>query len=52
MPLPFEVPFEQVEAILDAFIDEVFGELQSDFLTMPRGEGFLDYPIFERATRR
>jgi len=48
MPFPFEVPFEQVEANLDAFIDAVFGALQSDFLTIPKGEGFIDYPVFEQ----
>ena len=48
MPFPFEVPFEQVEANLDAFVDEVFGALQSDFLTLPKGEGFIDYPVFEQ----
>lgn len=48
MPFPFEVPFEQVEANLDAFVDAVFGALQSVFLTLPKGEGFIDYPMFEQ----
>lgn len=49
MPFPFEVPFAAVEADLDAFVDEVFGDLQSEFLALPRGEGFVDYPAFEQA---
>lgn len=48
MPFPFEVPFEQVEADLDTCVDAVFGALQSDFLTIPKGEGFIDYPVFEQ----
>ncbi|MGC9194565.1 MAG: hypothetical protein ACP5IL_03820 [Syntrophobacteraceae bacterium] len=48
MPFPFEVPFEQIEADLDAFVDEVFGALQSEFLTLPKGNGFVDYPVFEQ----
>ncbi|MGD0639238.1 MAG: hypothetical protein ABSC22_00700 [Roseiarcus sp.] len=48
MSFPFEVPFEQVEADLDTYVDEVFGALQSSFLTLPKGEGFIDYPIFEQ----
>lgn len=48
MPFPFEVSFEAVEADLDTFVDAVFGSLHSDFLTMPKGEGFVEYPVFER----
>lgn len=48
MPFPFEVPFEEVQADLDTYVDTVFGALQSEFLTLPRGEGFLDYPVFEQ----
>jgi hypothetical protein len=58
MPFPFEVAFEQVRANLDGFVDEVFGALQSEFLTLPRGRGFVEYDVFEhgyellkRATR-
>lgn len=48
MPFPFEVPFDQVEADPDTFVDEVFATLSSDFLTMPRGKGFVEYPVFEQ----
>jgi len=43
MPFHFEVPFAQVAANLDAYVDEVFGALQSEFLNLPKGEGFVDY---------
>jgi hypothetical protein len=49
MPLRFEADFSDPGKIdFEPFIDEVFGELKSTFLTMPRGDGFLDYPTFER----
>ncbi|MBC6406548.1 MAG: hypothetical protein GDA41_12705 [Rhodospirillales bacterium] len=48
MPFPFEAPFEAVEADLDNYVDAVFGALRSEFLTLPRGDGFIDYPVFER----
>lgn len=48
MPFPFEVPFEQVQANLDTYVDGVFGALQSEFLTMPKGQGFIEYPVFEQ----
>jgi hypothetical protein len=48
MPYPFEVPFEEVQANLDHFVDQVFGALQSDFLTMPKSAGFIEYSVFEQ----
>jgi len=48
MPYPFEIPFDQVQENLDACVDEIFDSLRSEFLTMPKGEGFIDYPIFEQ----
>ena len=48
MPFPFEVPYVEVEANVDAFVDEVFGALQSEFLNLPKGQGFIDYPTFSK----
>ena len=48
MPMRFEIDFNDPLTELDPLIDEVFGELQSTFLEMPRGEGFVDYVTFER----
>ncbi|GHG22413.1 hypothetical protein [Paracoccus aerius] len=47
MPSPFEVSFAEIEQNIELYVDEVFSTLQSDFMTMPKGEGFLEYPIFE-----
>lgn len=48
MPFPFEVPFDQVLSDPDMFVDQVFAVLSSDFLTMPKGKGFIEYPVFEQ----
>jgi hypothetical protein len=48
MPFPFEVPFEQVQTNLNTYVDEVFRALRSEFLTMPKGDGFVEYPVFEQ----
>lgn len=48
MPFSFEVPFAEVRANLDTFVDEVFRSLQSEFMELPRGPGFIEYPVFEQ----
>jgi hypothetical protein len=48
LPFPFEVPFDQLQTDLDTYVDEVFEALRSEFLTMPKGEGFVEYPVFEQ----
>jgi hypothetical protein len=48
MKYPFEVPFTEVEAEPDLYISSVFSCLESEFLVMPKGDGFIDYPVFER----
>ena len=48
MPFPFEVPFEEVLANIDRYVDGVFAALQSGFMTMPKGPGFVEYATFER----
>ena len=52
MPFPFEVAFDEVESSLDRFVDAVFGSLESEFLVMPRGEGFVDFPTFDAGYER
>ena len=47
MPFPFEVEFDEVRSNLDAYVDAVFGCLESEFLVMPKGEGFVEFPVFE-----
>jgi hypothetical protein len=48
MRFPFEVPFGEVQADPDRFVSAVFACLESEFLLMPKGAGFVDYPVFEQ----
>jgi hypothetical protein len=45
---PFEVPEDDVLKNPDAYVASVFASLQSEFLVLPKGPGFVDYPTFER----
>ena len=47
MPSRFEADFSDSGLNLDPFIDEVFSELKSGFLELPKGKGFVEYPAFE-----
>lgn len=47
MPSPFEVSYADIEADIETYVDEVFSTLKSGFMTLPKGEGFIDYPVFE-----
>ena len=47
MPLPFEVGFDEVRSNLDVYVDAVFGCLESEFLVMPKGDGFVEFSVFE-----
>lgn len=44
----FEFGFEVVQARLDEFVSVVFSSLESEFLILPKGEGFVEYPVFEQ----
>lgn len=44
---PFEVPFPEVMAHPESYVTAVFSSLVSEFLIMPKGEGFIDYETFE-----
>ena len=48
MPFPFEVGFKELTSNVDTYIDAVFGCLESEFLVMPKGKGFVEFPVFER----
>jgi hypothetical protein len=48
MPLRFEIDYRDRKIAWDPLVDEVFGKLTSSFLEMPKGEGFIDYPTFEK----
>ncbi len=47
MPFPFEVDFDELQSDLDVYVDAVFGCLESEFLVMPKGAGFVDFATFE-----
>ncbi len=45
---PFEAPFDQILKDSERYVDAVFSSLESEFLIMPKGIGFVEYPVFER----
>jgi len=45
---PFEVPFSVIQENPDPFVSAVFSCLESEFLVLPRGVGFVEYPVFEQ----
>ncbi len=49
MKYPFEASLDEIEANPAPYIDAVFSSLESEFLVLPKGDDFLDYPQFERA---
>lgn len=44
---PFEAELADLHTNLDHYVDMVFASLESEFLTMPKGQGFVEYPAFE-----
>ena len=49
MPIfPFEASLDEIFRNPEAYIDSVFSCLESEFLIMPKGAGFVEYPVFER----
>lgn len=46
MKFPFEVSVDKVVAAPESYVDSVFASLASEFLVMPKGNGFLDYRTF------
>lgn len=48
MRYPFEVPFSEVVDDPEPYIATIFACLESDFLVMPKGAGFVDYSVFEQ----
>lgn len=48
MPLRFDADYQDLALVIDPLIDEVVSELKSSFLEMPRGDGFIEYRIFEQ----
>ena len=49
MKYPFEADLKEIQANPDEFVQAVFSSLESEFLLLPKGPGFIDYPAFEAA---
>ena len=47
MKFPFEADLAEIEASPDQFVDSVFSCLESEFLVMPLGQGFVTFSTFE-----
>jgi hypothetical protein len=45
---PFEVSLAKILQDMELYVDAVFSCLESEFLIMPKGTGFVEYPVFER----
>lgn len=51
MPSRFEIDYRDTNIAWEPLVDEVFGELTSSFLEMPKGEGSLTIRPSKRAIR-
>jgi len=49
MPRPFELDPTALLEHLDEMVDATFGDLQSQFLVLPKGNGFIEYSDFQDA---
>ncbi len=49
---PFEASFEEIKADPEHFVSVVFSTLVSEFLVLPKGDGFVDYANFEAGYER
>ncbi len=49
MTRPFKLSLDELQVRLDEMVDTTFAGLQSQFLTLPRGDNFIGYPDFQRA---
>lgn len=45
---PFEASFDEIRRDAEGYVDAVFSCLESEFLIMSKGVGFVEYPAFER----
>ncbi len=48
MPTRFDADYKNPNLDFEPLIAEVFDELESNFVEMPRGAGFTDYAVWER----
>ena len=45
---PFEVSLDEILENPESYVDAVFSCLESEFLVLPKGAGFVEYSVFER----
>lgn len=45
---PFEASLDEILRDTEPYVDAVFSCLESEFTVMPKGAGFVEYPVFER----
>jgi len=45
---PFEASINEILEDAESYVDAVFSCLESEFLVMPKGVGFVEYPVFEK----
>lgn len=48
MKFSFEVPISELRQRLDDYVSAIFSSLESEFLVLPRGKGFVEYSVFDR----
>ena len=49
MKQPFQVSAVEIEQDPEAYVDAVYGSLESQFLVLPKGGNFVEYPRFQEA---
>ena len=49
MKQPYLAAAAEIERDLEAYVDAVWASLESQFLVLPRGEGFIEYARFQEA---
>ena len=47
MRYPFEASLHEILEDVDTYVASVFTSLESEFLVLPKGKGFIEYDIFE-----
>lgn len=45
---PFEVTLAEILKNPESYVEAIFSCLESEFMVMPKGFGFIEYPVFER----
>jgi len=48
MIFPFEVDCKDLVQDIEPYVSAIFSSLESDFMAMPRGQGFIEFPVFEQ----